>query len=115
MREWENIDVLSLKRPDMDKEPIFLGKEYEAEVVLSIGFLQPSDIGVEMFFAEQHTGEMTICMQHRFTPVSHSGSEVTYKLKFVPNASGTFSVGIRIYADNKLLPHRQDFCMVKWL
>ena len=83
---------------------------------MSIGFLKPSDIGVEILFAEQNSnGEKTITLQEEFAPVAHSGSEAVYRLKFVPNVSGTFASGIRIYAKNEYLPHRQDFCMVKWV
>jgi len=32
-----------------------------------------------------------------------------------PDEAGTFKCGVRMYPKNKLLPHRQDFCYVKWL
>ena len=115
LREWENIVVISVKRPEMEKGPILLGKEYEAEVLLNIGFLTPEDIGVEILLAEQNDGEKHIVLQQQFTPARCNGTEVMYKVVMIPKISGTFSAAIRIYAKNDLLPHRQDFCLVKWV
>ena len=115
LKEWESVDVLSVERPDMEKEPILLGKEYEAKVILAIGLLSPEDIGVEMLLAEQDGDDKTIVMQEQFSVDSYLTAEATYKIKFVPKMSGTFLSGIRIYAKNPNLPHRQDFCLVKWV
>lgn len=114
LREWDSVEVLSVKQPSMEKEPIFLGKEYELEVVLSIGYLEPEDIGVEILLAEENNGKKSIKLQKQFEIESHGNHQATYKLKLTPEISGMFSVGIRIYADNPRLPHRQDFCLVKW-
>lgn len=115
LKEWEHIDVLSVKQPNSDKEPIFSGQTYTAEVVLGIGILDPNDVGVEILLAEDSTKGRTIKVQKQFSVSSHQGSEVSYKLSFVPEESGMFSVGIRIFANHPKLPHRQDFCLVKWI
>jgi phosphorylase/glycogen(starch) synthase len=117
LKEWESVEVISVERPDMAKEPILLGKEYEAEVCVSTGLLNPEDIGVEMLLAEQSEpdGHKTIVMQMEFKIHSRGTGDATYRIKFVPTVSGTFFSGIRLYAKNPNLPHRQDFCLVKWV
>ncbi|MDR2027719.1 MAG: alpha-glucan family phosphorylase [Prevotellaceae bacterium] len=115
LKEWESVEVVSVKRPDMEKEPILLGKEYEAEVMISTGLLNPEDIGVEILLAKQSGDIKTIVMQTEFNISSCMTGEATYRIKFVPTASGTFFSAIRIYAKNPDLPHRQDFCLVKWV
>jgi phosphorylase/glycogen(starch) synthase len=115
LKEWESVEVISVERPDMEKEPILLGKEYEAEVCISIGLLNPEDIGVEMLLAEQSGDHKTIVMQTEFKIHSRGTGDATYRIKFVPTVSGTFFSGIRLYAKNPNLPHRQDFCLVKWV
>jgi phosphorylase/glycogen(starch) synthase len=92
-----------------------LGKEYEVEVVLATGLLNPEDIGVEILLAKQSGDTKTIVMQTEFNIASRRTGEATYKIKFVPTASGTFLSAIRIYAKNTNTPHRQDFCLVKWV
>jgi phosphorylase/glycogen(starch) synthase len=115
LKEWESVEVISVERPDMEKEPILLGKEYEATVCVSTGLLNPEDIGVEMLLAEQSGDHKTIVMQMEFKIHSRGTGDATYKIKFVPSVSGTFFSGIRLYAKNPNLPHRQDFCLVKWV
>jgi phosphorylase/glycogen(starch) synthase len=115
LKEWESVEVISVERPDMEKEPILLGKEYEVEVMLVTGLLNPEDIGVEILLAKQSGETKTIVMQTEFNITSRRTGEATYKIKFVPTASGTFLSAIRIYAKNPNTPHRQDFCLVKWV
>ena len=115
LKEWETVDVIEVKRPDMGKEPILLGKEYEARVSLSTGFLDAGDIGVEMLLAEQSGDRLHIVMQRELDIVSNKAGSATYSIKFVPTVSGTYLSAIRLYAKNPHLPHRQDFCLVKWV
>ena len=114
LKEWQSMDVIDVKRPDMGKEPILLGKEYEVRVVVSTGLLSPEDIGVEMLLAEQSGDRMNIVMQMEFDIVTRAATDATYGIKFVPTVSGTYLSAIRIYAKHPKLPHRQDFCLVKW-
>jgi phosphorylase/glycogen(starch) synthase len=115
LKEWESVEAVSVKRPDMEKEPILLGKEYELEVMVATGLLNPEDIGVEILLAKQAGDVKTVFMHEEFSVFSRRTGEATYRLKFVPTASGTFFSAIRIYAKNPALPHRQDFCLVKWI
>ena len=39
----------------------------------------------------------------------------TYTLDLMPDKTGAYQVGLRAFAKNALLPHRQDFECVKWL
>jgi phosphorylase/glycogen(starch) synthase len=41
--------------------------------------------------------------------------EVHYKVSALPERTGMYKIGVRYYAKNSLLPHRQDFPLVKWL
>ncbi|MDR0560370.1 MAG: alpha-glucan family phosphorylase [Prevotellaceae bacterium] len=115
LKEWETVDVIEVKQPDMGKEPILLGNEYEVQVVLATGFLKASDIGVEMLLAENSGSRTKIVMQQEMDVISQKSASAVYGIKFVPTISGTFLSAIRIYAKNPHLPHRQDFCLVKWI
>jgi phosphorylase/glycogen(starch) synthase len=113
--QWDSVDVISVNRPNIERETILLGKEYEAQVVISTGLLAPEDIGAELLLAEQNGGRPKIVMQTGLNLVSSAAGRATYATKFVPTASGIFLSAIRIYATNPNLPHRQDFCLVKWV
>ncbi|HAF30980.1 MAG TPA: alpha-glucan family phosphorylase [Bacteroidales bacterium] len=115
-RNWENVEVVSLKQFDVSKEPVVIGKNYSALVELKLNGLSAEDIGVELVIADPIDSEMVnIKYTQEFKIIQTEGSIVTYSLDIVPTEPGMFDAGIRIYAKNPNLPHRQDFCLVKWI
>lgn len=114
-REWDNIEVVDIQLPNRSKQIIALGKSYWAEVTLEIGELTMEDVGVELVAAEQRNGKLVIREKHDFTAVSQQESKATYRLDVTADAPGLLNLAIRIYPKNVLLPHRQDFALVKWL
>lgn len=115
-REWQNVGVISMVKPDSTYNNIALGKEFNAEVVLNIGDLQPEEVGVEMLFATADTkGKLHIQEKFEFTPVENNDGVATYRAAILPETTGLYQVAARIYAKNALMPHRQDFELVRWL
>ena len=115
-REWEHLEVLSYSRPDNVKSSLTLGQAYSSELVLSIGDLDPEDIGAEIILTEQNArGEHHIVALFDFKLVSYQDGVATYRADIVPEISGMYESAARIYARNEDLPHRQDFELVKWL
>ena len=43
------------------------------------------------------------------------GNNYTFEATLSPNRFGVYKSAVRMYPKNKNLPHRQDFCYVKWL
>ena len=114
--EWQNVGVISMVKPDSTYNNLSLGNEFNAEVVLSIGGLKPEEIGVEMLFATaDNKGKLHIQEKFDLTPVSCENGVATYKAALLPETTGLYQVAARIYAKNSLLPHRQDFELVRWL
>ena len=112
-REWDHIEVVSYTKPGSS---ILLGKEYNAELVLSIGDLDPEDIGAEIILTEQNAkGEHHIVALYDFKLQSYEDGIATWRAAIVPEISGTYESAARIFAKNPNLPHRQDFELVKWL
>ena len=59
-------------------------------------------------------------MASRFMLFIHSrwlvtGNNFTFEAEIEPINAGSFKTGVRMYPKNDKLPHRQDFCYVKWL
>ena len=95
---------------------IMCGKEFKAEVVLNISDLHPDDIGVEMLFATtDNKGKLHIQEKYEFSPVECHEDTARYQASVMPERAGLYQVAVRIYAKNALLPHRQDFELVRWL
>ena len=115
-REWENISIVSFTKPDNAKESLVFGKEYKSELVVSLGDIDPEDIGVELVLAEQNAkGEYKIKETYEFKVVDNKDGLVTYQAYILPDIAGAYHVAGRMYAKNEKLPHRQDFELVKWL
>jgi phosphorylase/glycogen(starch) synthase len=116
-RSWESIEVLSVKSPDISKEPIILGNSYIGEVILDLNELSPDDIGVEIVVAEMITAEnqIKVIYTQEFKLVDLKGRIATYTVDIVPNRTGAFDLGIRIFPKHVELPHRQDFNLLKWI
>ena len=115
-REWQNVGVISVVKPDSSYDDVSLGNDFKSEVVLNIGDLQPEEIGVELLFATADTkGRLHIQEKYEFSPVEHNDGVARYQAMILPERTGLYQVAARIYAKNPLLPHRQDFELVRWL
>ncbi|MCD8313374.1 MAG: alpha-glucan family phosphorylase [Bacteroidales bacterium] len=115
-REWKNVGVVSITKPDSVHGDLILGKEFDAEVVLSIGDLNPDDVGVEMLLAStDKKGKLHIQENYRLKCVENNNGIVKYQATVLPQNIGMYQLAARIFATNPLLPHRQDFELVRWL
>jgi len=117
-RQWDNVEVIEVKMPSIFKEELTIGKEYYLEVNLSCGALSPEDIGVELVIATVNDrGEKEFMRKKDFqsVPSDEKSSVATYSLKYTSEKSGSYSIGLRIFAKNELLAHQQDSGFVKWL
>ena len=50
-----------------------------------------------------------------FKMVDREGNNFTFEAELNPKQAGQYKSAVRMYPKNKHLPHRQDFCYVKWL
>ncbi|MBO7640814.1 MAG: alpha-glucan family phosphorylase, partial [Bacteroidales bacterium] len=113
--QWANVDVVSYTRPEASYN-LGPGVHMQGEVVLNIGDLTPDDIGVEMLFCTtDRKGRLHIQDKTEFQVVEFSESVARYQTSILPERTGMYQVATRIYAKNPLLPHRQDFGLVRWL
>ena len=72
-------------------------------------------IGIEVV-AMHKNAEGKECV-YSVTPmevVKNEGNLYTFSAKFSFDNAGDFKVAYRMYPKNEALPHRQDFCYVRW-
>ncbi len=113
--EWGNIKVVSCTQPDASYV-LSQKSMLKSEVVLDLGHLRPEDIGVEILFTSQDAkGELHIQEVEELEMVKYENGVATYTAEVLPEHTGMYQVGKRIFPKNPLLPHRQDFPLVKWL
>ena len=113
--EWRNIRVVSIKQPEASYV-LSQDNMLNSEVSLDLGRLRPEDIGVEVIFTTQDAkGEQHIQGVEELKMVSYENGVATYRTEVLPEHTGMYQVAKRVFPKNPLLPHRQDFPLVKWL
>ena len=71
---------------------------------------------MELVFAQTDAhGKIHIDQVNELQPVEVGDGTCTYAVDVMPGQTGAYQVGLRIFAKNPLLPHRQDFACVKWV
>ncbi len=60
-------------------------------------------------------GEDKVANVFPFKLIGHEGNQYTFEATVESSEAGTYKTGVRMYPKNEELPHRQDFCYVKWL
>ena len=115
LQEWDNIRIVSCQQPDASyivskQDPL------NGVVVLDLGRLRPEDVGVEMILATTDAkGQLHIQGTYQYEVSKGENGYTNYTVSIEPDRTGMYQVGIRMYARNAALPHRQDFPLVKWL
>ena len=113
--EWGNIRVVSCSEPDASYV-LSQNDMIKSKVVLDLGRIRPEDIGIEVVFTTADAkGEQRIQGVSEMKLVKVEGSLATFEAEVMPEHTGMYQVGKRIFPKNPLLPHRQDFPLVKWL
>ena len=113
--EWNNIRLESYLAPEASYS-LTESSKLHSEVVLDLGRLKPEDIGVEIVFTTTDAkGKQHLSSVSEYTLVSYEDGKATYRVEVFPERTGMYQVGTRYYPKNPMLPHRQDFPLVKWL
>jgi len=112
---WEAVNVVEIRRNDeVLSGNIEAGKKYDIEVVVDEAGLNDA-IGVEMVTLV--TDKESVDHVYQVAPfdlVGRDGNKYTFAASHSFNNAGSFKVCYRMYPKNENLPHRQDFCYVKW-
>ena len=115
LRYWNDIEVVSFTQPDASYN-LSPDNHLRSEVVLQIGELLPEDIGVEMLFCTtDRRGVLHIQDKTEFQLTSFEDGLAKFETSVLPERTGMYQVAVRFYAKNPLIPHRQDFGLVRWL
>ena len=114
-REWENVMQISRTQPATTYD-ISQSQPYHAEVELQLGSLSPEEVGVEVVFAQADPhGKLHIMDVQECKLDSFKDGVAKFSVDVIPEKTGAYQVGARVFAKNALLPHRQSFECVKWL
>ena len=113
---WDAVKVVSVSKPeDVQNGSITAGGKYTIRFVIDEAGLDDA-LGLELVtLSTDKEGVDHIYKVEPFKMVGHEGNNYTFELQHMLNNAGSFKVAYRLYPKNENLPHRQDFCYVKWL
>ena len=111
---WDAIRVVSAEW-DVASAGLETGQKYKLRYVIDEQGLDDA-IGLEKvnIFTDKK-GEDRIYSIEPLKLVGCEGNNYTFEAELAPNQAGEYRSAVRMYPKNKELPHRQDFCYVKWL
>ena len=111
---WDNIKVVSADLTQFEGN-IISGKTYHAQVVVDEQGLDDA-IGIELVaISTDAEGKEHVAKVSPFNVVKREGNLYTFELNLSTDEAGSFKIGCRMYPKYQLLPHRQDFCYVRWI
>lgn len=112
---WDGIHVVS-KDTNLFDNGGETGKEYKLRYVIDEQGLDDA-VGLELVILKPETdaSDYKVLSVHEFEQVGHEGNNYTFELTVEPDKAGAFRSCVRMFPKNSNLPHRQDFCYVKWL
>lgn len=111
---WDGIKVVSSEW-NIPADGAATGSAYTLRMVIDEQGLDDA-IGLEMVNIKQEkNGEDRVFSVFPLKVVGHEGNNYTFEGTYELNNAGSFKCAIRMYPKNEKLPHRMDFCYVRWI
>ena len=113
--KWDSIEVVSFEMSeDLIQASIQSGKDHTITYVIDEKGLNDA-IGIELvtIFTDAD-GKEHVYSVEPFEVVKKEGTLYTFQATHSLSNAGSFKVAYRMYPKNPDLPHRQDFCYVRW-
>ena len=113
--KWDSIEIVSKEREaDIAQGDIESGKEYTITVVVDEKGLNDA-VGLELVTTyTTPEGKQHVYSVEPFSVIKKEGDLYTFQAKHSLSNAGSFKVAYRMFPKNQDLPHRQDFCYVRW-
>ena len=114
--EWDKIEVKNVQVSDGIENVLKIGKKYPVKVSIDLKGLDSSEVGLEMVITQNDDKKIPRLIDTlEFEIENIEGSICNYKLDVHLGRAGSYNYSMRLFPKNSLLPHRQDFCLVKWV
>ncbi len=112
---WDTIEIKEVHLPDLLVKDPHVGKDYSLEVQIDTKDLNDDKIGVELVMtqlSEKNKHELFEVVP--LAILEKNGSIIKYGTTFKMTQAGMFEYSFRMFPIHPDMPHRQDFCFVRW-
>jgi phosphorylase/glycogen(starch) synthase len=115
-KSWGELEVISAKFPDYEKNPMNLQEDFTGEIEINLKQLNPTDVGVEVIISNQSKNAKNV-ISEKYTAelIEVKNNIAKFIIKGSPQKSGFYNYAIRIFAKNECLPYPQDAGLVMWV
>jgi starch phosphorylase len=112
---WDSIEVVSSEKiEELSNGSIESGKEYTITYVIDEKGLNDA-VGMELVTTHvSPNGQQHVYSVEPFQVIKKEGNLYTFQVRHSISNAGSFKVAYRMFPKNADLPHRQDFCYVRW-
>ncbi|MDD3077854.1 MAG: alpha-glucan family phosphorylase [Paludibacter sp.] len=112
---WDNIEIVDVKIPESLIHNPQVGEDYNLNVVLDVKDENEKGVGVELVVTKfDANNKVMLSDVEELNLVKAEGSKLYFALDYQLDRAGSFKYAFRMFPKNEDLPHRQDFCFVRW-
>ncbi|MDY4249315.1 glycosyltransferase family 1 protein [Bacteroides pyogenes] len=113
--KWDSIEIVSSDKVEaFENGDIESGKDYTITYVIDEKGLDDA-VGLEMVTTyTTPDGKQHVYSVDPFSVIKKEGTQYTFQAVCSLSNAGSFKYAFRMYPKNPDLPHRQDFCYVRW-
>ncbi len=115
-RQWAGIRLVDVQLYDTANHALPMGRPFTASITLDLNGLQPDEVGLELiFFKRIDEEELRVRLRTDLAFSRMSNGLAVYECAVEPGMAGVYEYGLRMYPRSAMLPHRQDFPLVRWV
>lgn len=114
--KWHEIEITEVNIPEKLIHDPHVGEDYPLEVVIDTKGLNDKGIGIELVVVKKDKNNKDLLHDvEELNLVRTDGSKMYFSMDYQMNLAGSFKYAFRMFPKNEDLPHRQDFCYVRWI
>jgi starch phosphorylase len=112
---WDSIEICETNMNNSHQITAESGAANSLAVTIDVKDASLADsFGIELVTLKNVDGMDKLNKTFELKLVRKEGSKVTFEGDFMSTASGAYKIAMRLFPKSAELPHRQDFCYVRW-
>jgi starch phosphorylase len=111
---WDEIEVVHVEMPELANMNV--GDKFRVAVELDTKDLNDKGLGIDLVAIRTSTHNNDKLYEvEPLQLVKAEGSHLFFEMNYQLDYAGGMKFGLRLYPRHELLPHRMDFCYVRWI
>lgn len=116
VRAWDDIHLIKSNIHNSSGQSMKQGDQFHAELFIETGEIKFDEIGIEVVFGRKVNGKVQKIL---FSELMKGSQQDDNTARFECNVNitnaGVYDFAFRLFPVHPLLPHRQDFKLLRWL